>query len=154
MHTSTFNSIVLENQPLIKKAKQLNPTGTIIQAGSYSFLNIDDAYIHELFDLLDPTYKAQKPDYFSPEKSIGAHITIMYKEENVQLDVQEIGKKHTFHITELRKVTLNNKEYFVLMVSSPSLCTLRSEYNLPKKPRYKGYAIDFHITVATKDRDA
>jgi hypothetical protein len=143
-------STALDNQRLIEHARTINSAGILVQSGSYVFLNIDNAYIHELFDLLDPAYDAQKPDYFSSEKSAGAHITVFYNEEDVQFDPKEVGKCHTFSVIDLHKVTLNNKEYFVLMISSPSLRELRIKHNLTDKPRYKGYSIDFHITIAVK----
>lgn len=138
----------LHNKAFIQKAKKLDNTGIVIQQNEYSFLKIKDEYIHELYKLLDNT-KAQKPDYFSKPEMIGAHITIAYPEENITLHTDDIGKSHSFSIKNFSHVTLGNKQYLVLIISSPSLIELRAKYNLPSKPSYKGVAIDFHITIAT-----
>lgn len=140
---------VLNNEPLIRKAQTLDCTGIIQQHGAYTYLNIDDAYIHELYELLSDNVKARKPDYFSASKnSVGAHITVAYNEENIVLHPDDIGQTHSFSITSFSRVVFGTKEYFVLMVSSPSLDQLRTKYGLPEKPCYKNTPIDFHITVA------
>ena len=93
----------------------------------------------------------QKPDYFSPDKLFsGAHITIVYPEENTVLSNDDIKTQHQFCIQNLSHVILGTKEYFVLMVSVPSLEQLREKHGLPKKPRYKNVAIDFHITIGVR----
>ena len=141
---------ILDNEPLLQRAKELEASGRVIQKETYSFLKTDDAYVHTLFDLLDTKSTAQKPDYFSLPEPIGAHITITYNEENIILDHDDIDKMHAFFVTKVAHVILGNKEYVVLMISAPSLAQLRAKYGLSEKPRYKGYAIDFHITIATR----
>jgi hypothetical protein len=109
---------------------------------------IDDDYIHELYALLKAPFVLAKPDYFSPSKSAGAHITIIYNDENRILAQEDLSKTHTFIIKNLCSVVLDNKQYFVLLVSADSLIQLRIKYGLPEKPYYKGNEIEFHITIA------
>lgn len=146
-----FNINELNNEILMKKACEFNAIGVVMQQGEYSYLNIADKYVHELYPLLGDNITAQKPDYFSADTPIGAHITIAYPEESILLKHEDIGREHIFSIKNLSHIILGNKEYFVLMVSSPSLAQLRIKYGLPEKPRYKGVSIDFHITIATSE---
>src|SRR3984957_5008356 len=79
---------VVRNLPQVGKIK--------IAAGYFSYLNIDDNFIHSIYPLLD--YPGiVKPDYFSAETGyIGAHISITYPEENTQLNQDEENKPITF----------------------------------------------------------
>lgn len=145
-----FSTIII-NEPLLEKAKKLPNSGIIQQQGTYAFLKIDDAFIHDLYELLIHDGMMQKPDYFSPEKLFaGAHITIAYQEENKTLSCDDINIHHQFSIQNLSHVRLGPKEYFVLMVSAPSLEQLREKYGLPRKPYYKNIPIDFHITISIR----
>lgn len=138
----------LNNQTLLQNAKRLPAHGIIATKEYYSFLKIRDEYIHELYDLLDKQFNTQKPNYFSPPKAIGAHITIAYPEESTILHANDIGQEHIFTVKDFCHVTLDTKKYLVLLISAPSLTQLRKKYHLPEKPRYKGHSIDFHITIA------
>lgn len=114
------------------------------------YLDIDDRYIHDVFDLLKHT-TAQKPPYFDTEHhGVGAHISIFYPDENNNLHPDDWGKIHDFKIRELVSAEINDTKYFVLLVNSPSLVTLRLKYGYPKKLSYKDYLIDFHITIGTQ----
>lgn len=141
----------LRNESLLKRAFELEMIGIVIQDGMYSYLKINDAYIHELYELLgnEITRTAQKPDYFSLDKAIGAHITIIYPEENKLIHPDEIGKLHRFSVQSFCRAIVGIKEYYVLLVSSSSLAALRKKHDLPEKLCFKGISIDFHITLAT-----
>lgn len=144
-----LSSTILNNEPLLQKAEKLSNTGIIVQQDAYSFLKVEDAYIHELYALLnDPT--VQKPDCFSLPKAAGAHISIIYNEENILLSANDINTQHNFSVKNFSHVKLGAKEYFVLFISAPSLNQLRLKYGLPEKPRYKNIPIDFHITIAVR----
>ncbi|WP_408011819.1 hypothetical protein [Rickettsia bellii] len=45
---------------------------------------------------------------------------------------------------------MENKQYYVLKVSSPSLISLRKKYQLPPQLNFKGYKVSLHITIAIK----
>jgi hypothetical protein len=139
----------LHNEPLIQKAKTFKNSGALKQNGAYAYLKIADAFIHELYELLDDAVPAQKPDYFHPLNAIGAHITFTYPEENIVLHSNDIDTQHTFTIKNFCRAALGQKEYFVLTVSSPSLALLRTKHGLQEKLVYKDASIDFHITIAT-----
>ncbi len=138
----------LTNEPLLEKAHMLNATGTLMQKDLYAYLKITDEYIHQLYDFLDTNLSIEKPDYFSEAKSAGAHVTIFYPDEHVVVKPEDLGKTHGFSIENLCYVMLGKKGYFVLMVTIPSLAQLRADYGLSQKPVYKGFPIEFHITIA------
>jgi hypothetical protein len=129
---------------------QLPHSGKIkILAGGFSYLDIDDRFIHAIYPLLN--YPGiVKPDYFSDENShMGAHISITYPEENVQLDSREENKQMTFTVEGLFTADLLNKRYFALKVNAPDLIHLRRQYGLGDNLQLKGYLLEPHITVGT-----
>jgi hypothetical protein len=129
---------------------QLPHSGKItILAGGFSYLDIDDRFIHAIYPLLN--YPGiVKRDYFSDENShMGAHISITYPEENVQLDSREENKQMTFTVEGLFTADLLNKRYFALKVNAPDLIHLRRQYGLGDNLQLKGYLLEPHITVGT-----
>ena len=119
-----------------------------ITRNSLVHLDIDDHYIHHLFPVLQPL-NAQKPNYFNDE-GIGAHISVIYPEEKISFDLDDLHQTHYFEVRELVKAEINQKIYFALLVKSHSLQQLRDKYNLPNLLNFKGYSIPFHITIGTK----
>ena len=136
----------LNTPDVINTASRLTHEGRLaISDNQLIFLNIDDAYIHQLFPLLK-NEATQKPDYFR-EKSAGAHISVIYPEENTIIDKKEIGQQHVFTIKEMVTAVIGEKTYYALLVESPSLLALRRRYMVPDLLNFKGYAIGFHITI-------
>ena len=117
---------------------------------NFLYLDIDDRYIHEIFSLLKQS-KLQKPDYFSIETNvIGAHISIIYPDELIEVKTNFIGKRYDFTIDGLFFTEIFNTRYFALKVQAPGLLAIRQQYALPEKLKIYDYYIDFHITVAKK----
>lgn len=139
----------IDNPELIKAAKSLSNTGIVQQDGNYTYLKISDDFIHKLHPLIRNNKHLQKPNYFSEKCSIGTHITIIYPNEDIVINNQDVSILHSFEIDELIKTRIENKEYYALTVSSPSLDLLRKKYRLPSELNFKGYNIGFHITIAT-----
>lgn len=134
---------------LIDSARCLSQKGNTLTTESNLFcLNIDDAYIHQLFPLLEDR-KIKKPDYFG-EKSLGAHITIIYPEENKNINKNDLQQEHSFSVSDIVTAEIGQKTYYVLLVESPSLSRLRKKNNLPDLLSFKGYSIGFHITIGVK----
>lgn len=72
----------LNTPVIIHAASHLKHSGQLIRSENrLTYLDIDDAYIHKLFPLLQD-YQIKIPDYFGV-KSAGAHISIIYPEENI-----------------------------------------------------------------------
>lgn len=131
----------------IIKARTLNPQGVLQQLEHYCYLSIDDDYIHAIYPLLPVNNNMIKPAYFAPPNPIGAHVSVIYPEENVALNPLMIGQKHSFTVDELISASYGLKEYIALSVSSPSLVAVRQTYGLASKPTFKQHTIVFHITV-------
>lgn len=140
--------VPLEIKNLDKVLEPLPHLGRVVSSNNYTFLDIDDRFIHDTFPLL-AELEAQKPDYFDVDRySMGAHITIFYPEEEVIINENEIGTIHHFTVKELAMTELLGKKYYLLKVDSPSLIALRKRYGLGKKLFYKNHFIDLHITIA------
>ena len=139
----------LNNPKLLEAAHPLSTHGKLsLTENKLIYLDIDDNYIHQLYPLLkNPLIK--KPDYFG-EKSAGAHITVIYPEEDKMIKKNELDQEHTFSIKELATAEIGHKTYYVLLVESSSLLRLRKKYHLPELLTFRGYSIGFHITLGVK----
>lgn len=139
----------LNNPALLNKAMQLESTGIVaISQNQLAYLKINDEWIHELFPFLQND-QISKPDYFGNE-SIGAHISIIYPEENTAINPKELDQQHHFKIKSIIKATLELKKYYAIMVEASSLARLRKAYGLSENLYFKGYPIHFHITVGVE----
>lgn len=133
---------------LMHKAVQLEPVGFMARsAENLTYLDIDDDYIHALFPLLTDK-QARVPDYFS-ENLIGAHISVIYPEENTIIMPNDLEKAHRFSIKGVytAELELELKMYYFLLIESPSLVALRKKYGLASRPCFKSHLVEFHITV-------
>lgn len=143
------NVTLLKLPTLIDTARLLSLKGnTQLTENNLFCLNIDDAYVHQLFPLLKDE-RVIKPNYFG-EKSVGAHITIIYPEENKNINAHDLQQEHRFLIKDIVTAEIGQKIYFVLLVESPTLLRLRKKYHLPDLLSFKGYSIGFHITIGVK----
>lgn len=137
----------LDNPKLINRASEIVSTGYLFTSDEkLVYLDVDDQYIHQLFPLLK-NKQAKKPNYFGGEL-IGAHITAIYPQENVDLKKEDLGQKHEFIIKGVFSAKLESKKYYILTIESDSLLHLRRKYGLSDMPRFKDYWVDFHITIA------
>jgi hypothetical protein len=140
----------LKIDALTTQAAKLSTSGILaVTNKNLIYLDISDDYIHQLFPLLDNKNNLiLKPDYFN-KYLIGAHISVIYPEENTVIDPIEFGKHHNFSIKHLCTMQISAKTYYVLTVESNSLLELRKKYNLPDKLNFRGYNVEFHITIGT-----
>lgn len=138
--------IKLNIPELIHAAGYLAKKGMLAKTSNHLiYLDIDDAYIQKLFPLLK-NKGIKKPDYFS-KNSAGAHISVIYPEEGKLINEDDLNREHDFSIKDIVSAEINRKIYYVLLIESPSLLQLRRHYALPDSLSFKGYAIDFHITI-------
>src|SRR6185312_15055711 len=116
----------------------------------YSYLDIDDDYIHKIYPLIADK-GAVKPDYFSKKTNfMGAHISITYPEENVNIPDHEAGKIINFETEKLFTAILLDKRYYALKIKAPDLLELRKKYSLTNKLKLKNYWVEPHITIAVQ----
>lgn len=134
---------------IISSASHLKRKGQLGRSkNNLVYLDIDDAYIHKLFPLLQDQ-KIKTPDYFG-EGSAGAHVTVIYPEEGKEINKEDLNQEHHFLIQDLVAAKIDKKTYYVLLIESPSLLIVRKKYALPDLLCFKGYSIGFHITIGVK----
>lgn len=141
--------VSLKLPQIINAAQHLLSKGNTQKTeNNFFYLKINDDYIHQLFPLLEDE-RIKKPDYFG-EKSVGAHITIIYPEENKNINAHDLQQEHNFFVKDIVTAEIGKKIYYVLLIESPSLLALRKKYNLSNLLSFKGYSIGFHITIGVK----
>ncbi|MES2218300.1 MAG: hypothetical protein V4501_07805 [Pseudomonadota bacterium] len=141
------NIISLNIPEISKLITGFKTSGKIAKTDSnLLYLRIDDEYIHRAFPLLhNINNNIQKPDYFRNPNE-GAHISVIYPEENIIIDDHDLHQEHQFVIKDIATAELNSKIYYLYLVESPSLLKLRNRYHLPNLLSFRGYLIGFHIT--------
>lgn len=145
----------IENQPLvIEKVVQLEQKGILKQkSNGYLYVEVSNDFISKALSLIEAPGKIVPPRHFTSKKGIGAHISVMYENEQIMneiWEIQELGQEFTFNIIELRTIKLNKdnkaKKLWLLAVEAPELEQLRERYGLP--PKLKNH--DFHITLGSQ----
>ena len=139
---------------VIAIAEQLEQFGVLKQKDNgYLYVEVSRDFIAKTLPLIDVPGKMVPPRHYTSKKGIGAHISVMYENEQIENEIWEIaelGQVFTFKVKELRTVKLNKdnkmKKLWLLAVEAPELERLRESYGLQSK--LKGH--DFHITIATQ----
>ncbi|WP_019215717.1 hypothetical protein [Legionella tunisiensis] len=133
---------------MLRVTKKLTAEGVIQQRDNFCYLKIDDDYIHLTHPLLNEHGVIEKPAYFIPPDDVGAHISIIYPEEN-KIPQIAIEQKHHFSICGLLKARYGLKEYFALVVNSPSLAAFRQKHHLAARPTFKSQEVFFILRLAS-----
>jgi hypothetical protein len=145
----------IENQPqVIEKVVQISQKGILKQKDNgYLYVEVSKDFIAEALPLIDAPGKIVAPRHYTSKKGIGAHISVMYENEQILneiWEIRELGQEFTFTIMELRTVKLNKnnkmKKLWLLAVAAPELEKLRESYGLSSKLKNH----DFHITIGTQ----
>lgn len=145
----------VENQPqVIEKVVLFEQKGILKQKDNgYLYVEVSRDFIAEALPLIDVQGKIVPPHHYTSKKGIGAHISVMYENEQILneiWEIKELGQEFTFTVMELRTVKLNNnnkmKKLWLLAVAAPELEQLRENYGLSSK--LKGH--DFHITLGSQ----
>ena len=160
--TSLFSSAFaatdyqVENQSqVIEKVIQFEQKGILKQKDNgYLYVEVSKDFIAEALPLIDAQGKIVPPRHYTSKKGIGAHISVMYENEQIMneiWEIKELGQEFTFTVMELRTVKLNNKDnkvkkLWLLAVAAPELEKLRESYGLSS--RLKNH--DFHITIGAQ----
>lgn len=145
----------VESQPqVIEKVVQFEQKGILKQKDNgYLYIEVSRDFIAEALPLIEAQGKIVPPRHYTSKKGIGAHISVMYENEQIMneiWEIKELGQEFTFTVMELRTVKLNKdnkvKKLWLLAVAAPELEKLRESYGLSS--RLKGH--DFHITIGTQ----
>jgi len=145
----------IEFQPqVIEKVIQFEQKGILKQKDNgYLYVEVSRDFIAQVLPLIGAPGKLVPPRHYTSKKGIGAHISVMYENEQILneiWEIKELGQEYTFRVMELRTVRLTKdnqvKKLWLLAVDCPELERLRESYGLPSK--LKGH--DFHITICTQ----
>src|SRR5829696_1009800 len=118
MKTPLIKKLNIPN--LISAASHLALDGKLaISDNNLVYLSVHDDYIHQLFPLF-ANQKIKKPDYFGAG-SAGAHISVIYPEENILISSNDLDGEHKFEIEGACTAEIGLKNYYALMVNAPSL---------------------------------
>lgn len=130
----------------------LSHRGVLRKSGNFIYVDVDEDYIDELIGLIQEQGFIEPP-YFGREDLVGAHISVIYKDEakQYQIDsIEECGQLIDFVPKECVVVRPPNwkemEEVYVIVVEAPQLDRIRMKYGLPKS-KYP-----FHITVGVKPK--
>ena len=157
MFSSAFAAVdyQIENQPqVIEKIVQFQQKGILKQKyNGYLYVEVSNDFIADAIPLIDVPEKIVPPSHYTSKKGIGAHISVMYENEQVLneiWEIQELGQEFSFTIMELRTVKLTKdnkmKKLWLIAVYAPELEQLRENYGLSSKLKNH----DFHITLGTQ----
>lgn len=151
------NSNVLENSPsevinsqwqeVVDYARHHLPLeGKLsINAEGFSYLKVDDDYIHTLFPMLKLNEKGyREPPFYRRKGAPGAHISVFNVSE--QISPSEVGQIFHFDLKQITIVKSKYASFVVLQVESHELEKLREKYGL--SPKLFGH--DFHISLGKK----
>lgn len=145
----------VENQPqVIETVIQIQQKGILKQKDNgYLYLEVSKDFIAEALPLLEVPGKIVPPRHYTSKKGIGAHISVIYENEQIGneiWEIKELGQEYTFTVMELRTVKINKdnkvKKLWLIAVTAPELEKLRESYGL--SPKLKNH--DFHITIGTQ----
>jgi hypothetical protein len=153
--SATAGDYQIEFQPKVfEQAVKIEHKGVLKQKeNGYLYLEVPNTFISEILPLIDAPGTIVPPRHYSSKKGIGAHISVMYENEQIEneiWEIEELGNEYTFAVLELRTVKLNQnnkmRKLWLLAVDAPALEQLRERYGL--SPKLKGH--DFHITIGTQ----
>lgn len=145
----------IEFQPrALEQAVRIEQKGVLKQKDNgYLYIEVSNDFIGQILPLIDAPGKIVPLSYYTGKKGIGAHISVMYENEQIEneiWEIRELGCEFTFTVMELRTVKLikdgRMKKLWLIAVDAPGLESLRQSYGLP--PKIKGH--DFHITLGTQ----
>ena len=145
----------VEYQPeVLEKVMQYEQTGILKQKDNgYLYVEVARDFIAEALPLIDAQGKLVPPRHYTSKKGIGAHISVMYENEQIAneiWEIKELGQEFTFTVMELRTVKISRenklKKLWLLAVAAPELERLRESYGLSSL--LKGH--DFHITIGSQ----
>lgn len=141
----------LPSSPVLEYAQHHLPhCGVLKKTKNFIYVDITDAYIHQLLPLIEQD-EFTIPPYFGHSGLVGAHISVIYPDEVIQYSIKEIEESETpiefslvncqiVHPLSMRGI----ESVYLITLKAPKLDQIRKKYGLPEKRH------DFHITVGVK----
>lgn len=134
--------------------RQLPNWGILRNSEGFVYVELEDEFIHKLVEFIRQD-GFEEPPYFGKSNLVGAHATVIYPDEMVQYDIDEIqetGQIIFFEAKDCRIVKPPRwkeiEEVYFIVVDSPELDKMREQYGLPKRE------YEFHITIGVKPKDS
>lgn len=123
--------------------------GILKEREGFVYVDLDDAYIYDLFPLIEEE-GFEIPPYFGEEDLVGAHITVVDQVEAAFLKgkkFKECGREIDFTLKECQIVSPPSFEKaYLITVEAPYLDKIREKYGFFHKKW------DFHVTIGVKPR--
>ena len=144
IYAYVVDGLKVHNPDLLKYVREYMPRTGVLKTTSNGFVyvDIDDNYIKQVLkQLRDTNYTLNKG-----ASNIGAHISVMYEDENKNKKFKEYGKKIKFEPLGFYSVVMDDQEYLMLAIDAPELAKIRTKYGLSSK--LNNHA--FHITLGVK----
>lgn len=115
----------------------------------FIYVDVDDNYIHELIHFIEGE-GYQEPPYFGGSELVGAHISVVYANEERMGSLAEEGQIIHFTPRECRVVHPPHwngvEDVYLIEVDAPELDLIRAKYGLPK------VEFGYHITIGIKPK--
>lgn len=139
---------------IVELAQKFDQHGVLKQKDNgYLYLDVSNDFVIKILPLIQAQGKIVPPHHVTSKKGIGAHISVMYENEQILneiWEIKELGQVYSFCVKELRTVKINRnnemKKLWLLAVEAPELEQLRMDYGL--EPKLKGH--DFHISLGNQ----
>lgn len=131
---------------------QLANSGVLKSRGNWIYVDLDDAYIHELIPFIE-SYGFEEPPYFGDNGEVGAHISVTFPDELIEQKLEESAEIIEFTPKECQIIEYLKpknerplgfervEKIYLITVEAPRLDEIRKRYGLSPK-RY-----EFHITI-------
>ena len=118
----------------------------------FVYVDVPDEIVHGFSAAIDNP-DTKKPPYWTKSfNKVGAHISVISKDDAKDLDINEIGTEIEYTLDNMRHLNPAgwdemSRVYFI-SVKSPQLESIRKKYGLPAKD----HGHEFHITVAVEPK--
>jgi hypothetical protein len=99
------NDYQIENQPqVIEQVVQIEQKGILKQKDNgYLYIEVSKDFIASALPLIDTPGKIVPPHHYSSKKGIGAHISVMYENEQIEneiWEIEELGQEYSTSISK------------------------------------------------------
>src|SRR5688572_3446633 len=93
----------VEDQPqVIERVVQYQQKGILKQKDNgYLYVEVSNDFIGQALPLIDAPGKIVPPRHYTSKKGIGAHISVMYENEQIEneiWEIKELGQEYTFTV--------------------------------------------------------
>jgi hypothetical protein len=145
----------LECQPdVVAQLMEVEQIGILkFKDDGYLYLDVSDEFISKAMAIIEVSGKLIPTRHYTEKNGIGAHISVIYGNEQPVCDcadIIEVGQPYVFAVRALRSLKLKRDNFktklWMIDVEAPELSLIREKYGL--EPLFKGH--NFHITLGAE----